>query len=196
MKAVIQEDPGISDRSEIVVTLIMTKCSIPGLTVDVCSIVCAETPPPSSFIEDVIIRLQEIRNKFKSWYARYQVILQNLDMKIGGPNHDSHCKVYANYIACLLITSRILAAISPQDRRECEEVAQNLAHSMLDLEDEMKSSPTALFTAQTSIAARVTIDTREAWRVMGDDEDGSYTDTKGLIERRKLEEWATNLGVR
>jgi hypothetical protein len=191
MRAVISENSGISDRSEIVVSLIMDKCFIPGLTVDVCNIICVDTLPPTSFIEDVASRLRKIRINFKNWYGRYQAILREIpDMYPGTPNHDSHCKIYANYIACLMITSRLLAAISPPDRQECENTAQELANYQQGLEIEAKSSPSYLFMAQTIIAAKATRDTKEEWRVRSDDEDEKYTATRGLIERWKLEQWA------
>lgn len=191
MRSVIQENSGISDRSEITVSLIMAKTFIPGLTVDVCNIICVDTPPPSSFIEDVTDRLRKLQLNFKNWYKRYEAILLDVpDRHPGSANHDSHCKIYANYIACHLITSRLLAAISPKYRRESEDVAQTLSNSMLKLESEVNSGPSYYFMAQTIIAARATRDTKEEWKVMSDDEDEKYTDSRGLIERWKLEQWA------
>lgn len=195
MRSVIQDYNGITDRSEIVVTLLRYKTRIPGMVVDVCNIICVDTPPPVSTINNVCIALRKLRNKLKSWYKRYLAIISMIpDLESGSASHDSHCKVYANYLACLMITSRLDAAVCPKTRREAEATALALADEALDLKYEMKSSPTCLFMAQTIIAAEATRETAEEWRVQDEGEVGAvYTDESGLVERWKLEKWATAL---
>lgn len=203
MRSVIvkkSEDSVISDRSEIVVTLLMNKCFIPGIALDVCNIVIANStgsPPDPEFLESVIQRLYRSRKFFKEWQDRYWNILGGCDdVSPGSANHDSHCKVYANFIACLMVTSRLLAAISPKDRREAEGCAQKLALEMVQLENDVKSSPTWLFMAQTVIVARATRATAEEWRPKSETEDENYTDEKGLVSVGKLVQWAKMFGRR
>ncbi len=177
------------------VTLLMYKSFIPALTIDVFNIICGDVVPEPQFIESVINRLRQIRTSFKSWRERYDVILSRCpDMYAGTTNHDSHCRIFANFAACLIITSRLLAAISPSDRVEAEWTAQQLANEMVDLENEVKGSPASLFMAMTVYIAQATKATAEEWRPKSVTEDENYTDSNGLLDRRKLERWASMFG--
>jgi hypothetical protein len=191
-KSVIDEDAVITDRSEAVVTLLMNKCQIPGCAADVTGLICTNTPPSDSEIERITTKVRQLRTNFLNWNKKYKTIVANCpDMYPGSPNHDSHCKVIANYLSCVMITSRLLAAISPSERKELELYSQWLAREMIDLEAQVRSSPTNLFMAQTMAVANAVIATKDDWldgKVKG--EDGK----EGLIERRKLEAWCKAFG--
>ncbi|KUJ15570.1 uncharacterized protein LY89DRAFT_735672 [Mollisia scopiformis] len=194
MRSVIEEDAIISDRSEAVVTLLMNKCQIPGCGVDVTGLICTDTPPEPEEVERITLKIRQLRKNFLNWYKKYETILAKCpDMYPGSANHDSHCKVFANYLSCLMITSRFLVAISPSDRLEVEEYTQWLANEMVELENQVKLSPTSLFMAQTMAVAQSVMATKEDW--LGDGEK-VMSDEKGLIERWKLERWCGMFGRR
>lgn len=195
MQTVIKEDCGISDRSEIVVKLLMLKSFVPGLNVDVCNIIFGDMTPEPEFIESIASRLRLLGIKFKNWNEQYQLILSDLpDMYLGSANHDSHCKIYANYLSTSIIVNRLLAAISSIDREEAEGTAQELANEMLDIENEVRASPTCLFMAHGMIIAQATRETADEWVINNETEDENYINSNGLIERWKLAHWAEIFG--
>lgn len=193
MKSVIDEDAIITDRSEAVVTLLMNKCQIPGCAADVTELICTDIPPSSSEVERITAKVRQLRTNFLNWHKKYETIIANCpDMYPGSQNHDSHCKVFANYLSCVMITSRLLAAISPRERNELEQYSQWLANEMIDLEAQVRSSPTNLFMAQTMAVAQAVINTKDDW--LGVKVKGKYGEQDGLIERQKLERWCRAFG--
>lgn len=189
MASVIEPDAVITDRSEAVVTLLMNKCRIPGCGVDVTKIICSDDPSPA-IISRTILKIRQLRQNFLNWNEKYETIIANcLDMYPGSANHDSHCKVFANYLSCLMITSRLLVSISPEDRKEVEAYTQWLANEMIELERAVETSPTNLFMAQTLAVANAVIATRGDW---GGGE--GQSDNDGLIEGWKLVRWCEMFG--
>lgn len=194
MRSVIEEEAIISDRSEAVVTLLMNKCQIPGCALDVTQLICTDIPPEPKDVERIVVKLRQLRKNFLNWNKKYEkTIARCPDMYPGSANHDSHCKVFANYLSCLMVTSRLLAAISLSERRELEEESQWLANEMMELKEQVKCTPTNLFMAQTSAVANAVIATKDDW--LGDGEK-EMSDEKGLIKRRKLERWCKMFGRR
>ena len=193
MKSVILvEESPISDRSDIVLSLLMLKCRIPGFSHEVTNIICLNPNPSKTEIEDLSSRLRQHRLNFLDWYAKYQSILSDFlpDMSPASPDYDSHCKVFANYLSCMMITNRLLESVSDVERPGLEDLTQSLISQMFDLEFEVKDSPTQLFMAQTLAVAQGTRITAEDWRETKPViVDGQHLDTKGLIERWKLERW-------
>lgn len=109
----------------------------------------------------------------------------------------------------MIITSRLLGAISPTERSELEEETQVLTSQMLDLEIEVKNASlhTYLFLAQTLGVSHATINTSELWRdcnekeEKAEDEHGNQQpDTpespgpRGLIDAWKFEKWNKLMG--
>jgi hypothetical protein len=188
--SVIDPTAIISDRSEAVVTLLMNKCQIPGCGVDVTEIIAAETPPSQEYIEQIILKIRQLRQNFLNWNKKYESIIADCPaMYPGSANHDSHCKVFANYLSCLMITSRLLVSISPGDRKEVEAYTQWLANEMIELERNVESSPTNLFMAQTLAVANAVIATKDNWN--GNEK---QSDNDGLIETWKLVRWCGMFG--
>ena len=198
MKSVILvEESPISDRSDIVLSLLMLKCRIPGFSHEVTNMICLNPSPSKIEIEDLSSRLRQHRLNFLDWYARYQSIMNNFlpELSPGSPDYDSHCKVFANYLSCMMITNRLLESVCEFERESLEETTQSLISQMFDLEFEVKDSPTQLFMAQTLAVAQGTRLTAEDWREAKPViVDGQHLDTKGLIERWKLERWYATFG--
>ena len=199
MQSIVVDSSPLSDRSEIVISLLRLKSCIPGFAVDVTNMVCMIPGPDFRFVEDVICRIRSLRSNFLNWYRRYQSILsQCTEFYPGSSEYDNHCKVFANYLSCMIISSRLLAAISPTDRIEVERVTQGLASRMLELEKEVQfaSSQTICFMSQTLVVARATLATESDWKVKGETDGQDHVSSRGLIERWKLEKWCKIFGRR
>ncbi|TVY32632.1 Uncharacterized protein LSUB1_G007880, partial [Lachnellula subtilissima] len=157
----------ISDQSEITVSLIMLKAFIPGFFVDVTSIICSSTPADPDFVHTITSNLRQQRVNLLKWNTRYAKVLQLYpDMRPGSAEYDSHCKVYATYLSCIMISSRLLAALSQCERAELEIVTQGFADEMIEMDQRVKSSSeqTCLFMAQTrGVAGSIKL-TAADWR--------------------------------
>lgn len=70
-----------------------------------------------------------------------------MDLSPGSANYDSHCKVFANYLSCDMVTSRLLGAVSRCERDESEECVMGLVERMVVLEREVEavSEQTVMF---------------------------------------------------
>ena len=209
---ILPSTPLIADRSAIVVELMVLKCNIPGLFVDVTNIVCHIQDPDPSFIVGVARRLHQLRIDLLKWHIQYQMVLASADeIRSGSAEFDRRCKVFATYLSCMILSSRLLGAISPEEKNELEAATMVLTGQMLDLELEVRkaSLQTYLFMSQTLGVSKATIATSDDWRDMGvgakreDDEgggNGGDPDTRespgpqGLIEVWKFEKWNKLMG--
>jgi hypothetical protein len=191
---VIHDGFQISDQSEITVSLIMLKAFIPGFFVDITNIILPDTVPDFDLVHNVASRLRQQRANLLKWNIRYQEVLKQYpDMRPGSTEYDSHCKVYATYLSCIMISSRLLAAISGFERPELEATTQKLADEMIALDLGVKSSSeqTCLFMAQTRGVAGSIKQTAADWR---DGEADDYgVSSGGLLEKWKLECWCTTM---
>jgi len=166
MRSVIVEDALISDRSDIVIELMVLKSNIPGFFVDITNIILSESYPNYAHINQTACKIHQLRVDLFKWHSSYEFLLSCAPkIRPGSAEYDRRCKVFATYLSCVIITSRLLGAISPTERVELEEVTQILAGQMLDLELEVKSTSSAacLFMAQTLGVAQATIATSEDW---------------------------------
>lgn len=195
----------ISDQSEICISLIMLKAFMPGFFVDVTNIICSETEPDLDVVHTTAGRLRQQRAEFLKWSIRYQEILaQYPDMSLGSSEYDSHCKVYSTFLSCMMISTRLLAAISASERSELESLAQGFADEMIELDQRVRSSSTqtGLFMAQTHGVAGSLKNTEQLWQDdrVGDADDYSVSSASSssasteLIGRWKFECWAKGFG--
>ncbi|PVH78222.1 hypothetical protein DL98DRAFT_635944 [Cadophora sp. DSE1049] len=189
LRSVIEPDTLITDRSEIVIELIMLKSFLPGAFVDVTTVVCNNRDPDSEYLASLIIRIRKLRDDFLDWCTRYKAILNQCCLEPGNPYHDSHCKVWSHYLSSIMIAQRMLACISPSDRKDMGKETQDLANQMLDLEVEAATSPTNVFMALTVAVSHTVFVTAKDWR--GDD---NAEDSQGLIAKKKLVRWCNLLG--
>jgi len=165
LRSIISDDALISDRSEIVIELMILKSNIPGLCVDVTKIVLHDDSN-RPFINAIACKIHQLRVDLLAWHTNYEALLsQAPTIYPGSAEYERRCKVFATYLSCLIISSRLLGAISPTERVELEEETQVLAGQMLDLELEVKSASSAacLFMAQTLGVAQATIATSRDW---------------------------------
>jgi len=183
----------ISDRSEIVISMLILKASIPGLFVDVTDFICVETDPNVQAIKETESQARQLRLDLRKWRGDWETILTRCpDVRLDLIEYDKQCKDFAVYLSCVIITNRLLAAVSSSERLELEFETQCLCHEMLDLEMEVKSlsSHSSLFMAQTVGVARATIATARDWRLI-DETDSNPT---GLVDVWKFEKWCRLFG--
>lgn len=195
MRSMIEDDSPISDRSTTVMSLLMLKCRIPGFAYEVTTMLCLNPDPKPEDISDLANRLRQHRTRFLKWHSRYQSVIDSCsDMSPGAADYDSHCKVFANYLSCLMITSRLLEAVCSTDRQELEETTQSLVEKMFSLELEVGNSPTSMFMANTLGVACAVKATADDWKESKPVIVDGHADTNGLIERWKFENWCRMLG--
>ncbi|KAG0645217.1 Uncharacterized protein D0Z07_9032 [Hyphodiscus hymeniophilus] len=212
LRSVIMPDaPLLSDRGSTVVELMVLKCNIPGLFLDVTNMICHQSDPDASFIIEMACKIHQLRVDLVKWHAEFGSIVRSNPAVYtpGTAEFDRRCQVFATYISCMIISSRLLGAISPTERSELEEETQVLTGQMLNLEIEVKkaSLQTYLFLAQTLGVSHATINTSELWRdskekeTKVEDENGDIQpDTpdspgpRGLIDAWKFQRWNQLMG--
>jgi hypothetical protein len=188
-RSVIVEDSLISDRSDIVIGLMILKSNIPGLFVDVTAIIYHPDPDPTN-IHTIACKLQQLRADLLTWHKSYEFLISCAPAIF--PNtaeFDRRAKVFATYLSCQIVTSRLLGAISPTERVELEEETQILARQMLDLEQEVKSTPSGacMFMAQTLGVSQFTIASSADWLQGEDRSRRSSGSISGQLRVEKLE---------
>ena len=206
--------PLISDRSAIVVELMLLKCNIPGLCVDVTTMICHQNGPDPSFIIETAYKINQLRVDLLKWHEQYESMLRDAPAILPATaEFDRRCKVFATYLSCMIITSRLLGAISPTERSELEEETQVLTSQMFELEEEVKNTSlqTYLFMTQTLGVSRATNSTSELWRNSDEIEKEPRVEglngtrqpntpespgTRGLIDVWKFERWNQLMGRR
>jgi hypothetical protein len=201
LRSVIKDDALISDRSDIVIELMILKSNIPGFFVDVTQIIKNRDDPDRAAIDKVACQIRQLRVDLLKWHSSYEFLLSCApEIFPGSAEYDRRCKVFATYLSCLIISSRLLGALSPTERTELEDETQILVGQMIDLELEVKSTSSAacLFMAQTLGVSQATMASSQDWlkTVLSQDktEDGEKSDGSGLIETWKFESWCKLFG--
>ncbi len=168
----------------------MLKSHIPGYFVDITEIICGTVDHSPAYISSLATRIRQLRNGFLAWHTRYRAILNKCpNMEVGSPDYDSHCKVFAHYLSCVMITSRMLSAVSWIERKEVEDGTQALARQMLEIDEEEMSTPTNVFMAMNVAVAHTILATADDWSSRDD-----AVDSDTIIERVKLERWCKLFG--
>jgi len=165
MRSAIMDDVLIADRSDIVIELMILKSNIPGFFVDVTKIMLSPNPDRAR-ISSIALKIHQLRVDLLKWNNNYEYLLSRAPtISAGSAEYDRRCKVFATYLSCVIISSRLLGALSPSERVQLEEDTQTYAAQMQDLELEVKStsSAAALFMAQTLGVAQATLATSKDW---------------------------------
>lgn len=181
-RSVIVEDAFISDRSGIVIELMILKSNIPGLFVDVTNIIYHRNSD-RLHINAIADKLCRLRADLYEWHSRYEVLLTSgPQLYPGSPEFERKCKVFATYLSCVIISSRLLGVLSSTERVELEQETQLLASQMLDLELEVKAafSAAAMFMAQTLGVAQSTIATSKDW-LRGESPSTRYRSSNDIV---------------
>jgi len=199
---VVDNNSVISERSEIVISLLILKSRIPGMAKDVTEVVCNQWDENTPDINALVSKAQKLRADLLNWQRDYEDYLSLLpEPKPGSVEHDERCKVIAIYFSCIMIISRLLGAIVPSRRVELEKHTQSYAQQTLDLEREVKAigSQASFFMAQTAGIARATKATTQDWLETSkvEVEMEEHRGSRGaIIEARKFERWNKLMGRR
>lgn len=199
-RSVIKEDGLISDRSAIVVELMVLKSNIPGLFHDVAELTQREGELDKLEVNVLACTIHDLRVDLLKWHTQYEQLLSSApEILPGSPEYDRGCKTFGTYLSCVIIVSRLLGALSPSERVELENETLMLSNHMLALEVEARatSSSVCIFMAQTLGVSRATIATSKDW-LFGETvetlDDTPKEETRDVIASWKFDRWNTALG--
>lgn len=190
-RSIAVKESGITDRSQITISLMMLKSNIPGIFVDVTNIICYKHCDPP-YVDKLVSFIQTLRSDLADWSDEYQQILKDTPEAYPGTmEYDRQAKVFATYLSCVILSNRLLAALVSQERIQLELEAHTFIHKMLAMEEEglAHNSAACLFMAQTAGVAKVTWATRVDWL-----EENKDRGPEGFIEKPKFERWCRLMG--
>jgi hypothetical protein len=183
----IIHDDSTSDRSELIVSLVVHISRITGLFRDVTDVVCAPSRR-SLTIQALAVRVRKYREDCKKWLRDHEDILQQ-SPELGNPVSDNFCKVWGTYWACAIILNRLLLAVSDSEAPEVEQESQAFANNILALQHKANCvgqyPNLSLFLAQRGVIAQATIESYQDWEVRGI----AHKCSPGVIEKQKFERW-------
>ncbi|KAA8575295.1 hypothetical protein EYC84_004474 [Monilinia fructicola] len=181
----------ISDRSEIVVHLIMTKSNIPGTFWDMTQLLCAPRAPPPAHITRLQSWTRELRARFLAWRTRYREILRAAGPAPEGTmEYDRRAKAYATFLSCIMFANRLVGCVSAGERVALERETQGLAGEMLELAGRVRGASRAadLFMQQTiGVAMAIRASRHDFEEGVGRRDPGGLRD--GFVEREVFERW-------
>jgi hypothetical protein len=176
----------------------MIKSFIPGVMKDVTSVVSQQLYIDSLLVIAVAKRAHQLRARLLSWRSNHQKSLGDSLSCIctGGMERDSRFKIMGVYHSCLMLLNRLIAAISPSEQQKREEEAQQLAMTMLELQEHIAlARPQAsIFVAQAVGLARVMVATTQDWQTTPEYEEKSLGSNRRVISRWKFERWCEMFG--
>jgi len=196
-KSIIIKDSIISDRSEIAINLLILKSHISRIFRDITDAVCYPDYTGGPPLADIVARAEELKADLRVWRAKFDALHPLPWPSKDITKYDKCVKVVGVYYSLVILSNRLVAAVSGLDRAKMEADAQNLADQSLALGTEARSvsSQAKLFLAQSGIIAQTVKATADDWMDMSDvtvDEKGVAV--TGLIDKQKFEYWCGLLG--
>jgi len=188
LRSCILDTDHLTDRSEIVISLVMYKAFIPGYFKDVSYIICKPDVPGIPAVALTAAGLRELRLDLLAWHDRYQQYVRDRPYICPGTiDYDNHCKVISTYLSCILITNRLLTALSVVERSVLEAHSLKCAEQAFKLQEEVQatSTQTSLFLAQTVGVATTVQMTTHDWNGMNNSDDRN----DGVLARTTFEGW-------
>jgi len=197
-QSMIVKDAAVSDRSEVAITLLMIKATIPGIAKDVTSAVSQQLYINSPLVVEVTSQAHHIRTNLLSWHNTYMNILGDSpsDICTNTMEGDSRCKIMGVYFSCLILSNRLIAALSPSERREREEEAQQLTRTIFELQKhiDLVRPQASLFVAQAVGLAHVTVATTQDWQESIESKQENRGWPEKVITRWRFERWCEAFG--
>jgi hypothetical protein len=192
----------ISDRSAIVIAILILKSRVSALFADITAAIC---PPPSPSpspshspytpsLKDLTNQAHTLRTSLLTWHETYTSLLATAPPAAPSSiEYNKRCEVTSTYLSCRMVTNRLLSAVAVAEAKTLalEAETQCLAGQMLGLGEEVRDvcPHTELFLVQTVWVARSVVATGGEWL----DLDGG----KGrVVERWKFERWCGLFGRR
>lgn len=197
-QSIILKEAVISDRSEVAITLLMIKATIPGIMKVITSVVSQQLNIDSPLVMEVTNRAHQLRLNLLSWHSNYRNVLGDgpSDICTGTIEGDSRCKIIGVYFSCLLLSNRLIAAVSPSEQRQREEEAQQLTTTIFDLQKHivMRRPQASLFVVQAVGFAHVTRATTQDWQETTESKQENSGKPGKVITRWKFERWCELFG--
>ncbi|KAF7856938.1 hypothetical protein EAF04_009698 [Stromatinia cepivora] len=186
----------VSDRSEIVVLLIMAKSNIPGTFWDMTQLLCREEEPSLEYVVQIQKWCRELRQRFVDWKCKYEALIREAgDVGEGTMEFDRRAKAYATFLSCIMFSNRLLGCVSPGERMRLEGETQGLAKEMLVLDERVRGASKAadLFMRQTAgVAMAIQASRRDFEEGVGKIDPGGLRN--GFVEKEVFEKWCDSFG--
>ncbi|KAH8821418.1 hypothetical protein F5884DRAFT_745744 [Xylogone sp. PMI_703] len=196
-KSIIVKDSFVSDRSETAINLLILKSYISRIFLDVTNAVCYPEYTGGPPLADIVTRAEKLKADLRVWRAKLDALCPRPWPSKDITMYDKVVKVVGVYYSLVILSNRLVAAVSGLDRAKMEADVQNLADQSLGLAVEARSvsAQAKLFLAQSGIIAQTVKETAADWMDMSDvvvDEKG--VPVTGLIDKEKFVYWCSLLG--
>ncbi|KAL7811704.1 hypothetical protein V8C44DRAFT_330095 [Trichoderma aethiopicum] len=210
IREAVSEDTTLTNDKEFALALWGGLIVMPRLFKNTTELLLSACPPSQTEIDDLTERLLAKRENLIVWldWIRKKPIAQagwiredkygvlvfssDFDYKKLGPWCLTRLALRGTYAVCRMIKSRLLYAISPSRFHDLEVEAQDIAHRILNLKEEVAASQDSplvwsQFMAQGSWIAKGIVETKEAWAEEKDRH-------QGMLSKCKFEKWNEAIG--
>lgn len=197
LESLVLESNGLSHQSETAITLLILKSRVPGICKDATSIICNNNQLDGLEIKRVVSGAHELLADLNNWLYKYRYIISlPCDGSVGFHSHEMRSDITSTYLSCCMIITRLLAALSANERVSMEEEAQQLASQTFELERATTplSPYVSLLLAQAIAVANSIRVTAEEWKIDMPIEGNHDRGTRSIVERWKFEHWCKILG--
>jgi hypothetical protein len=198
-RSMIINSDSITERSEIVVSLMMLMSRLPGIFKDVTDFICNYSDPDQRKIAILAYQAHSLRQKFKKWRSQYDPVLSRLtDVGPGDSLYDKLSKITCFFFGCSIMCNRLIVALYPSVGSEIELESVEYATKILGFEKGARSLGVApqvsLFLAQRVRVAQATLNTRMEWWETIKTDGAPYENEVRMVERWKFERWCRLFG--
>lgn len=196
-RSIIVNDPVLSDRSEVAVSLLIIKATVPGIMRDVTHAVLNQLHTFSPTVENLADRAQQLRTDLLMWRRKYVRVLgkNGSNIHTGTIEGDSRCKTIAIYLSCLMLSNRLIAAVRPSEKLEREKEVQQLVAEIFELQEHLTTvrPQASLFIVQAVGFAHAMAATTLDWQETPGTE-GNFDIPERVISRWIFERWCESFG--
>lgn len=210
MLSAIHRDESLAQQRDLVLGLWSHLVGGPQRFKEVTDLISSPTPPAQSAIDDLVEQILEERDALVYWVkvarrrsnspeeeleeGRYGAIFPRPPLEEGRPSSEcaTQLALLGTYLACRLVKSRLLVALSPSRFRGLEVECQYLAGRIMSLrltppENDGERLLQTLFISQSCWMAKGIVETKKSW--------GEEQEHQGpMIEKWKFEAWCNAIG--
>ncbi|KAL7945383.1 hypothetical protein V8C42DRAFT_55866 [Trichoderma barbatum] len=210
IREAVSEDTTLTNDKEFALALWGGLIEMPRLFKKTTELLLSPRPPSLKEVDDLTERLLAKRKNLLTWLTMLQmhpivkagglredeygvlVFTEDFDYRELGPWCLTRLALRGTYAVCRMIKSRLLYAISPANFRHFEAEAQDIAHRILSLKEDMAlSKDSALiwnqFMAQGSWIAKGIVETKDTWAEEGEGHEG-------MLSKLKFKKWNEVIG--
>lgn len=162
-ESMIQETPGLTDRSEVVIRLRMRMLSLASMLVDT-----TRAMDPDTLDEGLLLVLElkcrQIHKEILECLEDYKAHVVRMSMApVSHSELATRREVFGTALECLCVYKRILASLCEPERLRLENEAQAIAKLLLDLQDQPAPRHSWVYAAHEKGVAASIQATAEAW---------------------------------